>query len=823
MPGSATYRLGQKPSSRFCPEVASVVLALLLAALTLAQPAAATPSPAFVPNRGQADPQVRYEARAGDTAFFFTDRGATIALPGTDDRFAAPAFGAEGYALKLGFVGARPGTTVAAGPRAAGTVSYVGAAQAQRDLPTFSRLGYDRVWPGVDVSMSSGAGQLKYEFAVAAGADASAIGMAYAGATSLAVTPDGSLRVDTPRGPLTDTAPVAWQTIAGRRVDVPVRYRLRGGTRYGFALGAHDPSRPLTIDPGIVYSTFLGASGTDTGWAVAEDAAGNAYVASETKSSKFPTTAGAYDTTYNGGGDAVITKLAPDGKSLVYSTFIDLGGAERPKGIVVDEDGAAYLTGATGPTNPIDDAFVLKLAPSGAAVEWTRRLAGKAIDGGEELALDPAGNVYVVGQTASSDFPVTPGAYDTTFAAAGSKTTTDAFVTKLSPDGATRWSTFLGGSTFEISFGGAGIDVDGSGAPWVAFQSFSGDYPTTVGALDRSGAGGAVTRLAPDGGSLLYSTFLGAPGTDVAGLRLDPSGAVYVAGATSDAAFPTTAGAADGTLGGRDAFVTKLSPAGTLGYSTLVGGAGSETGGALDVDRTGAAYLTGFTNSDDFPTTPGAFDRSFDSVPGANGYPPGDAYVVQLEPNGSALRYATYLGGTEATENAVGLAVNDAQSVAVTGTTSLGADYPTTEGAFDRTFGHSAPYNNADAFTAKFDLGMPSAPTCDGMTATVRGTVGTTGDDVIIGTAGPDTLLGKGGNDRICGGEGDDAIDGGAGNDRLFGEGGNDAVTGGPGIDTVDGGAGNDTLKGGTEADSCNGQGGTDTANSSCEVMLNVP
>ncbi len=838
MLGSATYRLGQKPSSRFRPEVASAVLApvaVLLAALTLlagddapipVAPAASAPPPAlaFVPNRGQTDPRVRYEARAGNTAFFFTDHGATIALPGSEsDGLAQPAFGADGYALQLDFVGARPGTTVTADARATGTVSYVGGAREQRELPTFSRLGYDRVWPGVDVGMTSGAGQLKYEFAVAAGAATSAIGLSYAGATSLAVAPDGSLRVDTPRGPLTDTAPVAWQTIGGKRVAVPVRYDLQGGTRYGFRLGAHDPAKPLTIDPGIVYSTFLGGAGTDTGWAVAQDAAGNAYVATETKSSGFPTTAGAYDTSYNGKGDAAITKIAPDGTSLVYSTFIDLGGAERPKGIAVDPSGAAYLTGSFGPANPIDDAFVLKLAPSGAALDWTRTLGGSSLDVGEELALDPEGAIFLVGQTQSSDFPVTSGAYDTTFASAGSKATTDAFVAKLTPTGATQWATFLGGSSFEVSYGGAGIDVDASGAPWVAFASYSSNYPTTPGAPDTSGGGGVVSRLAPDGGSLQYSTFLGATGTDIAGLRLDPSGSAYVGGTTSDAAYPTTVNAADRTRGGLDAFVTKFTPAGAIAYSTFLGGSGAEVAGALDVDGKGFAYLTGFTNSNDFPTTADAFDRSFDSVPRLDGITPGDAFVTQIQADGSALRYSTYLGGTAADENATGLAVNDAQSVAVAGTTSRGNDYPTTPGAFDRLFGHAAPYNNSDAFAARLDLGTAPVPTCDGRTATVSGPIGTEGDDVIVGTPGPDVLQGKGGNDRICAGGGDDTLNGGAGADRLFGEGGNDAIAGGAGTDWVAGGQGNDTLSGGTETDTCDGQSGTDKADISCETKKNVP
>ena len=810
------------------------ILAATVAALTslTADAVAATPSLSFVPNHGQSDAQVRYQAQAGDAGFFFTDRGATIALPGERGPLAPPAidakgssvFGATGYAVQLRLRGARAGTTVSAGQPSGGRVNYLGDGSDRRGLPTFGRLAYQGAWPGVDLSLSSGAGQLRYEFEVAPGSDPDAIGLSYAGAQSLAVTPDGSLSVNTPRGPLTDTSPVAWQTIGGRRVDVPVHYRLDGGTHYGFTLGDHDPAQPLTIDPGIVYSSFLGGAGTDAGWAVAEDAAGNAYYAGETKSSRFPTTAGAYDPTYNGKGDGYITKMAPDGASLVYSTFIDLnGGADRIKGITVDAAGAAYATGATGPTNPIDDAFALKLAPDGGSVAWTRTLAGKSLDGGEDIAVDGSGNVYVAGQTESSDFPTTLGAYDRTFAATGTKATTDAFVTKLAPDGSTVWSTFLGGTSFEVSYGGVGIDVDSTGAPWVGFASFSKDYPTTLGAPDTTGPGGVVTKLAPSGNALLFSTFLGAAGTDIGGLRIGPGESPYVAATTSDATYPTTAGAYDRTIGGLDAAVTKFTPLGTIAYSTFLGGSGAEVAGGIDVDGDGGAYVTGFTNGADLPTTANGFDRSFDTVPDSTGRVYGDSFVSALSPDGSALRYGTYLGGTTSDDNGQGLAVNASKAVVVTGTTALGPDFPTTAGAFDPTFNHAAPYNNQDAFASKFDLGTTPAPTCDGQPVTTPGTTGTAGNDVILGTPGNDTIQGSGGDDRICGGGGDDTINGGAGNDRLFGQNGNDAITGGAGTDYEMGGAGNDKMSGGTDADTCDGQTGTDTADTSCEGKTNVP
>ena len=1037
----------------------------------------------FVPNRGQTDPRVRYQAQAGDTGFFFTDRGATITLPGERDALVPPAFGADGYAVELRFLGAA--VTPTATDRTSATVSYLGGARKQTALPTFDRLAYHGVWPGVDVSMAGRDGQLKYEFAVAAGADPAAIGLRYAGATGLAVAGDGSLRVDTPRGPLTDTAPVAWQTVAGQRIPVPVRYQLQGGTRYGFALGAHDPAKPLTIDPGIVYSTFLGGSGEDIGWAAAEDASGNAYITGETASATFPATAGAFDTTYNGDLDVFVTKLAPDGATLVYSTFFGAGGFERADGIAVDPTGAAYVTGRTDSAGATEDAFAGKLAADGASLAWVRFIGGSDSDEGEDIAIDADGNSYVTGQTFSGDFPTTEGAFDRTHNASGEG---DLFVMKLAPGGGTLWSTYLGGESREGGGGiVGGIDVDSTGAPVVVNETDSDDYPTTAGALDTTGGGGTVTKVAPDGASLVYSTYLGPAGSgELASVRIGPGDAAYIVG-DYNGDLPTTEGAYDRTRNGQDAFVAKLTSGGGLAYLTYLGGALTEQGAAIDVDGAGSAYVTGNTESADFPTTPDGFDTTLDTDPGFD-----DGFVTKLSADGSGLAYSSYLGGDSDSDTGLGLAVNADRFAVVTGYTFLGGDFPTTPGAFDTSYNDDpSAFDGEDAFAAKFDLstegpagdptcadgvdndsdgsadladsacqspegpagdpscangvdddgdgnvdladtdcqspegpysdsscadgvdndgdgltdaddpdciapiegppgsatcsdgvdndgdgltdgadegcvstvegpagdstcsdgfdndgdgatdladtdcqtaegpvgdpsctdgidndgdggadladsdcqqpeGPPGDPTCsdgidndndgpfdqqdagcqspegpagdascsdgidndgdgnfdalddgcqtippgarcDGRLATVPGTTGTAGDDVIFGGPGPDVINGKGGNDRICGRGGDDTINGGTGDDKLYGQGNADTISGGMGADRIvggvaddrlDGGRGNDKvignedddfLSGGPDTDVCDGRDGTDRANSTCEVTRAVP
>jgi hypothetical protein len=388
------------------------------------------------------------------------------------------------------------------------------------------------------------------------------------------------------------------------------------------------------------------------------DSSGNAYLTGFTESSDFPTTAGAFDTTFNGSTDVFVLKLDPTGASLVYSTFVggsghdgELGGDHVGGGIAVDAAGAAYVTGLTlsadfpttggafdttinsGVANFVADAFVTKVNAAGTALVYSTFLGGSADDTGHRVAVDAAGAAYVTGNTDSPDFPTTVAAFDTTIS--GSR---DAFVTKLDPTGTSLvYSTFLGGSSYDE---GMGIAVDATGAAYVAGIAGSTDFPTTAGAFDTTFNGGHgdffVAKLDPTGTPLVYSTFLGGSGFDGngsifgGGITVDPTGAVYVAASTSSPDFPTTGGAFDTTFngGGADVFMTKVHPAGTsLAYSTFLGGSDFEEGLNIAVDTLGNAYVTGITHSGDFPTTAGAFDFTF------NGF--NDVFVAKLATAGS--------------------------------------------------------------------------------------------------------------------------------------------------------------------------------------------
>lgn len=314
--------------------------------------------------------------------------------------------------------------------------------------------------------------------------------------------------------------------------------------------------------------------------------------------------------------------------------------------------------------------------------------------GDNPIAVDAAGNTYIAGYTASADFPVTPGAFDTTPNGGN-----DAFVAKFDPAGAIVYATYLGGSGSDRAWS---IAVDSLGNAYVAGTTSSNDFPITVGAFDSSLNGADdvfVVKLDPTGTSLVYATFLGGTGDEGANaIALDSAGNAYVAGGTDSTDFPTTIGAFDTSKSSadRDAFVAKLNSTGSsLVYSTYVGGSAFDYARSVAVDTAGHAYLTGPTESTDFPTTPSAFDTSHNGDQGGFSADHRDAFVATLNDTGSALIYSTFLGGRKWDEG-LAVAVDATGSAYVTGITSSN-NFPTSSGAFD------TKYDGRDGFVAKLD------------------------------------------------------------------------------------------------------------------------
>ncbi|WP_412675522.1 SBBP repeat-containing protein [Alkalihalobacillus alcalophilus] len=360
------------------------------------------------------------------------------------------------------------------------------------------------------------------------------------------------------------------------------------------------------------------------------DQEGNAYVTGITASTDFPTTSGAFSESYNGGfSDAFISKLNPSGTGLVYSTY--LGGNDTDEGyeIALDEGGNAYVvgyttspdfpttTGAFDPSyNGIGDAFISKLNPNGTGLVYSTYLGGSSFDEGQGIKVDEDGNAYVVGYTTSADFPTTAGAYDQSY-----NGNLDVFISKLNPSGTDLvYSTYLGGTGDDW---GIGIAIDQGGNAYVTGYTESANFPTTSGAYDQSFNGSIdvyITKLNPSGTDLVYSTYLGGSDADLGrGIAIDQGGNAYVTGNTTSPNFPTTAGAFQNNLtASNDVFVTIINSIGNaLVYSTFLGGSADETGWGIAVDQFGSAYVTGATNSIDFPTTPMAqqtFNAGSDDV-----------------------------------------------------------------------------------------------------------------------------------------------------------------------------------------------------------------
>jgi hypothetical protein len=713
--------------------VAAGVLALLRLAAPAAQPgvegtaanSALSPSKqqalaaygklplAFVPNRGQTDARVRYSAQQGGMSVFFTRTEAVLAL----------AKGKRGAALALRFLGASP-AAIEGLRQGTGTVNYLlgnDPAKWHSGLPTYGQVVYRNLWPGVDLVFRGGQGRLTYDFVLRPGAKAADIRLAYGGTGALALDRAGNLLIPTPLGVLRDQRPVSYQQIGGRRVPVASGFSLAGRHSFGLALGAYDHRYPLVIDPGLVYSTFLGGGNVDQGFGIAVDSSGAAYVTGRTVSTNFPTTTGAYDTSYNGGEDAFVSKLNAAGSALVYSTYLGGSGLEQGHGIALDAANAAYVTGVTTSSNfPTtggaidtihnggDDAFVTKLDAAGSALAYSTFLGGTGTDQGWGIAVDATG-ASVTG-LASAGFPTTVGAFDPTHNGGN-----DAFVSKLNPAGsALLYSTFLGGNGSEQGYG---IAVEATGAYVTGLTNSSSSltgFPTTVGAFDTSHNGGNdafVSKLNPAGSALLYSTFLGGGSNDQGrGIAVDATSA-SVTGVTASSGFPTTTGAYDtGYNTGDDAFVTKLNTTGSmLVYSTFLGGSGNETGLGIAVDA-GGASVTGQTNSANFPTTSGAYDTSH------NGND--DVFVSKLNAAGSMLAYSTYLGGGNI-DRGMGIAV-DSSGMYVTGLT-LSSNFPTTMGAYDTSFNGGAQ----DAFVSKLSAGPGPPATLTLAPKTATNVVGT--------------------------------------------------------------------------------------------------
>ncbi len=521
-------------------------------------------------------------------------------------------------------------------------------------VPNYREVVYQDAWEGIDLVYRVGSTGLKYDIVVHPGADPDDIMFRVEGGSGLSLDGKGNVRIglsgEDGNNILDSGLDVFYQDDTSEKIGA--RFRVEGDV-YSFDIGGHDPSRTYVIDP-FIYCTYLGGKAWDQAWDAFVDDEGHAYIARFTESLDFPTTDGAFDTSYNGGAwDVYISKLSPSGESLEYSTYFGGSGLDTGVGITVDSLGCAFVSGvtdskdlpvttgaySTSHTGPDLDNFVLKLGPGGDQLIYSTYLGGSKDDAANKIEVDSGGYAHVVGMTESYDFPVTDGCYDPDF----NEGPADTYVTKLSPDGSSLvFSTYLGGANDDQPYG---LDLDYSGCVYIFGETLSRNFPITPGVVDDFYNGTEretyVTKLSADGGSLIFSTYLGGSGFEQAqGIVVDDDGYIYLAGATASRDFPITPLSFDGSHNGyKDVFVVKMNISGdSLVYSTFIGDIYDDVAFGIDVDSRGYVYVTGTTGSWNYPTT--AFPEYRTHIGGLT-----DAFVSKLSSEGNYMVYSSYLGG----------------------------------------------------------------------------------------------------------------------------------------------------------------------------------
>ncbi len=654
---------------------------------------------AFTANQGQWDDKVLFRANAGGATMWFASDGAYYQFIRTiesedgdpisivdkrfgmvpDDILDRRPKAVETMMIKATFVGANPNPQMTGVDMMEYKCNYfIGndPNEWHTDVPNYSAVLYEEIYDGINLKYYGNGRQMEYDFIVSPGADYSQIMIQYEGAESISINDNGDLVVETKWGEVVEQRPLIYQLENDSRIAIAGEYRMMSDNSFGFELSSsYNPVLPLVIDPLLSYSTYLGGDAYDYGVDIAVDGFGNAYITGQTYSTDFPTE-GAYQSTLQGGDrDAFVTKLNSSGNALVYSTY--LGGSiyEHGKSIALDKFGNVYIAGITYSSDfPVKNAY--QRYKSGNEEGFVTKLnsAGNALVYSTYLGGRNADMCWDIALDSAGNAYITGHTTSNDFPTKGAYQATyqggtDAFVTKLNSTGDSLvYSTYLGGSDSEIGFG---IAVDGSGNAYVAGRTYSTDFPTQGEYQSNQGDLDAfVTKLNDSGNALVYSTYLGGTATEVIfSIALDSSGNAYVTGLTNSTDFPTE-GEYQTYQGDYDAFVTKLNSSGTaLDYSTYLGGNDRDVGHGITLDRFNNAYITGYTRSADFPL-----------VEALQAYQAnGDAFVSKLNPAGAALVYSTYLGGSSHDEG-VAIALDFFDNAYITGETRS-ANFPA-EGEF---------------------------------------------------------------------------------------------------------------------------------------------
>jgi gliding motility-associated-like protein len=675
-------------------------------------PTASTQVP-WVANAGQWREDILYYAP--------TFTGKIIINQAKEILYALPVDSISGYLLKENFGGQTKADT---GKRPYGEQQAVtrfnyfmgnDPASWTTNVPTYEVLNLGEIWEGVTVKLRAHHDNVEKLFYVDPQVDPAAIQMHLDGAEQLQLAPDGKLVIQTCVGKLYYSAPVAYQWINGKKRLATVAYRIDQESQlaYGFTVADYDPNYELVIDP-LLASTFIGDGRNDWGNALAVDASGNVFVTGYTWSDNFPSTTGSFSEPFNGVKDAYVAKFTNDLSTLLASTFI--GGSSWDSGlaIVVEATGEVIVSGSTGSANfPIagtsydntynggtNDVFVCKFDNELSSIITSTFIGGGDDDYGYDLALDPTGNVFVTGQTESTDYPAT-GGYDATFNGGFE----DVFVSKLNNGlSALLTSTYLGGSTDESA---DAIITDAAGNVFITGFTYSDDFPTAGMAIDSTHNGSGDIYVAKFNNNLSVlsaATFIGGTNFEEShAIALDSAQNLFIAGYSGSPEYPTTAGVYDDSHNGNhDAIITKINnELSDILASTFVGGADDDNCYGLVIERAESVFITGISFSGDYPMTNNAFDDTHNGER--------DIFFSRLSFDLTGLTESTYLGGRE-NDWALDLTIDDAGSVFIGGGTYSG-DFPLQGSPYDDSYN-----GGEDAIIAKI-VGCGVNDFCDPNTA----------------------------------------------------------------------------------------------------------
>lgn len=580
--------------------------------------------------------------------------------------------------LRMKLAGSNPGALVAGEEELPGRVNYFIGNEPGRwhtNIATYAQVRFREVYPGIDLVYYGNDGQLEYDFIVAPGANPKAIALTFEGADRVVLDDHQDLLVQVGQRELRWRQPKVYQRINGVRREVAGNYilqpsRTADGLRMthhvSFQLAAYDAALPVTIDPVLVYSTYLGGTGGDQAYAIAADSQGNAYVTGATWSFDFPTKNAFQDQMVAQPGYGInhvfLTKLGPAGE-LIYSTY--LGGAATPEhmwsnqsgnAIAVDSAGSAYVTGYTDapdfpaqnaiqPENPAAQAvpFVTKFSPDGSALSYSTYLSGTSVGVAYAIAVDGSGNAYLGGRVLKAGFPIA-NALQPQYSG-GSQGT--GFITKLDPSGTHFiYSTYFGGSGGDAV---QGIAVDKEGNAYVVGDTGSTNLPLKN-AVQPQLAGkhnGFFAKVSSNGSELMFSSYWGGSNADsLSEIALGQDGDIYLAGRTTSMDFPVVSALQPHNAGAySDAVVLRVKPDGrSIVFSTYFGGSGNEyvqnpglAGSGLALDPAGNVCVSGTTDSQDLPLA----EPLQPAFGGGN-----DAFLAVFSPDGSKLLFSTYLGGS---------------------------------------------------------------------------------------------------------------------------------------------------------------------------------